>query len=100
MDLLEALFLSKLIMASWDEVAQETNTAGKGTETEWNNWRQDGKNKRSSKMREVGGFCISKTQAPRTHLKPGTGLCVWYVTGMLSGPCLSGPLYLWCNSYR
>lgn len=46
MDLLEVLFLSKLIMASWDEVAQETNTAGKGTETEWHIWRQDAKNKR------------------------------------------------------
>lgn len=43
-DLLEVLFLSRLIMASRDEVAQETRTRlEKGTETEWRNWRQDGR---------------------------------------------------------
>lgn len=43
-DLLEVLFLSRLIMASWDEVVQETRTRlAKGTETEWHNWRQDGR---------------------------------------------------------
>lgn len=86
-DLLEVLFLSRLIMGSWDEVAQETRTRlEKGTETEWHNWRQDGRARSEQECGKwVNPACLKLPGFPPSQ-KQGYTCGVW---PMLSITCPS-----------